>query len=185
MRKTDKKFVVYCHTNKTNNKKYIGITCQKLNQRFRNGNGYKTCPYFYRAIKKYGWNNFVHTVLYKNLSQEEAKSKEIELIKKYNTKNKKHGYNVTPGGEGCSGEDNPWYGHHHTEETRIKMSKQRKGVPKTEEWKRKIRESNMDRIVSDETKKKMRENHADVSGMNNPCFGRKLSKKHIEKMTAW
>lgn len=182
MKKLDKMFIVYCHTNKTNNKKYIEITCQEPNQRFRNGKGYKSSPHFYYAIKKYGWDNFTHEILYENLSQDEAKSKEIKLIKQYNTRNKNFGYNITPGGEGYSGKDNPWYGHHHTEETKKKMSEQRKGVPKTEEWKKKIRESNIGKIVSDETRKKMKENHADVLGVNNPCFGRKLSKEQIQKM---
>ena len=48
-------FYVYIHTNKINNKKYIGITCQNPSKRWRNGNGYKN-GYFAKAIKKYGWD---------------------------------------------------------------------------------------------------------------------------------
>lgn len=37
----DKKYTVYIHTNKINNKCYIGITCKKLEERWRtNGSGY-------------------------------------------------------------------------------------------------------------------------------------------------
>lgn len=62
------------------------------------------------------------------------------------------------------------------------MSIQRKGVPKSEEWKNKISESNKGKIISKETKNKMRQNHANVSGVNNPCYGRKLSNEMIEKL---
>ena len=139
MKHNNKKFIVYCHKNKVNGKRYIGITCQQLNQRFRNGKGYKSSPHFNHAIQKYGWGNFEHQILFSELSEEDAKNKEIEMIEKYNTRDSRYGYNITPGGEGYSGEDNPWYGKHHSEESKKKMSEARKGIPKTEEWKRKIK----------------------------------------------
>ena len=47
------------HKNKTNGKVYIGQTIQDdPNKRWKNGHNYKTCIFFARAIKKYGWNNF-------------------------------------------------------------------------------------------------------------------------------
>ena len=168
--------------NKTNGKRYIGITCQKPNDRFRNGNGYKSSPYFYNAICKYGWNNFEHIIIYNDLLEYDAKQKEIELIEEYKTRDSAFGYNMTPGGEGYCGEDNPWFGKHHTEESKRKMSEARKGVPKTEEWKRKISESNKGKIISDKTKEKMSLNHADVYGKNNPCYGKKLSKERIDEL---
>ena len=182
MTKTEKLFLVYCHTNNINEKKYIGITCQEPNQRFRNGKGYKTNQHFFSAIKKYGWDNFSHEILFENLTKDEAMKKEIYLISKYNTRDPSFGYNITPGGEVCRGEDSPWYGRHHTEETKRKMSEKRRGVPKAEEWKKKVSESHKGRIFSAETRKKMSQNHADFSGEKNPCFGKKLSKEHIEKM---
>lgn len=178
----NKRFVVYCHTNKTNNKKYIGITCQELNQRFRNGNGYKRSPYFYSAIQKYGWDNFTHEVLYNDLSETEAKEKEIELIDKLKTKDKKYGYNLTPGGEGYVGEDNPWTGKHHTEEAKRKMSDARKGIPKSEKFKKYMSEKLKGRKFSDETRRKMCENHADFSGENNYWYGKKRNPELMKKM---
>lgn len=178
----NKKFIVYCHTNKVNGKRYIGLTCQKPNQRFRNGNGYKDNKHFYAAIQKYGWDNFEHSILFDNLTQTEAQEKEIYLIAKYNPRNPLFGYNITPGGNVCSGSDSPWYGKHHTEATKQKMSEQRTGVHKTEEWKRRISESNKGKIVSAETRARMSKNHANVAGENNPCFGRKLTDEHIAKM---
>lgn len=82
-----------------NKKMYIGITGQRPKKRWQNGNGYITSDYFYRAIQKYGWGNIKHEILYENLSKEEACKKEIELILKYKTTDRKNGYNRTFGGE--------------------------------------------------------------------------------------
>ena len=53
------------------------MTGQNPEQRWQNGKHYKTCPYFYNAIEKYGWDNFEHIILQKNLSQEQANILEI------------------------------------------------------------------------------------------------------------
>lgn len=96
--------IVYIHTNKINGKVYIGITSKKNPQkRWEYGYGYKSCPLFNRAIEKYGWNNFYHQIVYKDISFEEAKKKEIELIKQYHSNDKKHGYNILEGGSGALG----------------------------------------------------------------------------------
>ena len=176
----DKRFVVYCHTNLINGKKYIGITCQSLDQRFRNGKGYKSSKHFNSAIQQYGWESFEHEILFEDLPLEEAKAKEIDLIKEYKTRDPEYGYNMTPGGEGYYGEDSPWFGRHHTEEARKKMSEKHKGVPKTEQWKKLMSKKMKGRVFSEETRRKMSENHADFSGKNSPMYGRKLSQEHIE-----
>ena len=90
-------YTVYMHKNKINGKVYIGTTCQQpAKRRWRQGSTYKECPKFYKDIKKYGFNNFEHIILFEKLNQEEAFKKEIELIEKYNSINK--GYNVLKGG---------------------------------------------------------------------------------------
>lgn len=89
-------YIVYEHTNKINNKKYIGITSCSLKRRSKNGEGYKGCEKFYNAIQKYGWNNFYHKILFRNLSKKEAELKEQQLIKEYNTQI--DGYNIAEGG---------------------------------------------------------------------------------------
>lgn len=116
----EKKWRVYMHTNKINGKKYIGMT--SLNTKIRwglSGQGYKT-QYFKRAIDKYGWDNFEHEVLFNNLEEKVAKEKEIELIKKYKTKDRRFGYNLTDGGEGT-------LGFVVTEETKQKLRKSHLG----------------------------------------------------------
>jgi hypothetical protein len=94
-------YCVYLHTNKINGKKYFGITCLKPEKRWNSGKGYSTKqPRLYSAIKKYGWNNFAHEVLFDGLTKDQAIELEIKLIKEYNTTNVAFGYNNTIGGEG-------------------------------------------------------------------------------------
>ena len=95
----DKKWYVYIHTNKINQKKYIGISSEpNPNTRWKNGNGYKH-QIFYRAIEKYGWDNFEHEIIISELTEQEAKEKEIELIAQYDTNNPNFGYNRSKGGD--------------------------------------------------------------------------------------
>lgn len=92
-------YCVYIHTNKINNKKYIGVTKLDPEQRWKNGMGYKKQS-FYNAIMKYGWDNFEHEIIYKNLTAKDASIKEQELIKKFQSNNPNFGYNNTSGGLG-------------------------------------------------------------------------------------
>jgi hypothetical protein len=101
----ERTFIVYCHTNKINNKKYIGITCQDPETRWGyKGNNYKQSqPYFAKAIKKYSWDGFTHEILFEGLTAQEASDKEIELIAFYHTyigDPECQGYNLTRGGFG-------------------------------------------------------------------------------------
>ena len=78
---------------------YIGMTKQSLERRFLNGRGYKHSSHFNAAIEKYGWENFEHTVIADNLSEDEAKDLETILIQEYKTQDKRFGYNISPGGD--------------------------------------------------------------------------------------
>lgn len=101
------KYKVYMHI-APNNKKYIGITsCDDPEKRWRKGKGYYKNKHFTNAIKRYGWENIEHKILYEDLEKEEAQTKEIELIKKHKSNNVKYGYNNTKGGENIFiGKDN-------------------------------------------------------------------------------
>ena len=90
-------YIVYKHTNKTNGKIYIGITCQTPEQRWRSGLGDKDQSKFYNAILKYSWNGFLHEIIFSNLSQKQAYELEEKLIKQYDSID--NGYNIQIGGE--------------------------------------------------------------------------------------
>lgn len=76
-------YVVYIHKNILNGKVYVGQTCN-LSERWRNnGKNYFNSIKFYNAIKKYGWDNFTHEVVYSNLNKQAADKLEKELIHKY------------------------------------------------------------------------------------------------------
>lgn len=127
-------------------KYYVGITSKSVIERWNNGNGYHN-QIFYKAIKKYGWDNIEHYIIAQNLTENEAKNFEKILIKKLksNTYKCKYGYNKTDGGDGTLGyvmsqeikdkmsknrigQCNPFYGKTHTKEARLKMSKFRRGI---------------------------------------------------------
>ena len=63
MRKRD--YTVYLHINKVNKKVYVGITSMRVENRWREGKGYKKCEIMNKAILKYGWSNFEHIILCK------------------------------------------------------------------------------------------------------------------------
>ena len=72
-----KKYIIYLHKNKINHKCYVGQTCQKPEQRWgRNGQGYHQQSYFYRAIQKYGWDNFEHIILETDIDETRVDERE-------------------------------------------------------------------------------------------------------------
>lgn len=125
-------YVVYCHTNKINGKRYVGITSQKPEKRWGNGCNYRDNSYFYRAIQKYGWEEFTHEILFTGLSKKEAQDKEVYLIAKWDLTNRSKGYNISHGGEGVESV---------SDATRLKMSLLRKGKKLSEETKLKMSKS--------------------------------------------
>ena len=142
-------YTVYCHTNKLNNKRYVGITKQEPKVRWQNGYGYRGNEYFFRAIQKYGWDNFDHEILYEGLEKEEAERIEIQLIKDWNLNDRKFGYNISHGGN-CLGSV--------SEETKQKISKGHKGISThnmTSDVRERISEKLSGRKLSEETKSKM------------------------------
>ena len=97
-----KEYCVYVHTNKANGKRYVGITSMIPEKRWANGHGYRSNVLFYRAIQKYGWESFEHSVLFDGLTRKGAYAKEIELISTFNASNPRFGYNIDKGGNGSN-----------------------------------------------------------------------------------
>ena len=184
MENIDKKYCVYLHTNKINYKVYVGQTCQNPNARWNNGNGYKTCTYFYHAIQKYGWDNFEHIIFADNLTKAEADCMERMLIALYHTNSAQYGYNLTDGGEGVAGYkmtaeqkqkiSNALKNHRHSEETKQKIRDANIGRRHTTETKQKLSIKRRKENLSEDTRKKLSENailrYADPT--NNPFYGK-------------
>lgn len=145
----DKTWTVYVHKNKTNGKRYVGITSKpKPEHRWNSGRGYSENSYFYAAIQKYGWNGFEHIILATGMDEESAKIAECNLIKFWNTKDRLFGYNMTTGGDGTPG-------YHPSEETRAKLSCVRRKENLSEETLRRRSAGLRGRKFSDEHKKKI------------------------------
>lgn len=124
-----KNYVVYCHTLKNDGRKYIGITAQNPRKRWKYGAGYTS--YFKNAIQKYGWDSFEHTILFENLTEDEAIQKEIELIKELDLTDRSKGFNICDGGQGTKG-------YKFNEEDLEKMRLSHLGKKHSEEQKKKI-----------------------------------------------
>lgn len=199
-------YKIYLINNLLNHKKYVGMTKFSLEERFLQHS--KKGFLLTEAIKKYGEQKFSIELIEEVESAERAYELEIFYIREYNTK-APNGYNLTDGGDGIFGwqptdeyrqecservkklhknQKIGMYGKNHTEETKQKMSKSLKGNQNclgrvlSEETKSKISLSHKGKILSDKTKKKISENHHNVSGENNPMYGKKHSPETIEKI---
>lgn len=75
-------------------------------------------------MNKYGFENFKFELLEICTSLDDMNQLEIDYIKKYNSTNKKNGYNIEKGGDNYFVSD----------ETRKKMSETGKGRKQSKEW---------------------------------------------------
>lgn len=133
-------YCVYAHINKTNGKRYVGITSQDPEIRWKNGHAYNHNPHLTAAFKKYGWDGFDHIILHDNLSQIDACNLEKDYIKKWNLTNNNYGYNVSLGGKGSSGVIP-------SQQTREKMSTAKIGTTLSDIHKKKIQNSSRKKCV--------------------------------------
>lgn len=169
---------IYMTINVLNGKRYIG---QKKSDKFLTKYSYVgSGKLLWRSINKYGIENFAIELLDTANSKNELNDKEIYWIDYYDATNDPMFYNIQLGGNGgditkrmtneeynryrykisdnlkgkldFSGEKNPFYGKHHSDATRSKISY-------------------CMRHLSAESRQKMIDNHADVSGSNNPMYG--------------
>lgn len=189
----EREYFVYKHIS-PNGKVYIGITCQKHpEKRWMGGLGYQENEHFYRAIKKYGWNNFIHEIVASGLSKKDACDMEMQLISKYKSYDENFGYNNTFGGEanipsehtlqkmrGKCGPLNNMYGKKMPESAKQKLREINTGKKMSEDTKLKISLANKGkntwskgRFISEETRKQI----------SNKLRGRIFSDSHKDKLS--
>lgn len=180
-------YKVYRHISPSG-KVYIGITKCELEKRWKNGKGYEYNSIFSNAIKKYGWNNFKHEVLFSELNEVSAKLIECDLIYYYKQLN--ISYNITDGGDGSAGRIV-------SEEARYKMSiakkgkaSPRKGIKLSDETKQKLREANLGKHISEEVKEKIRVKNKNIvfsdehrRKISEALKGRKVSEETRKKLS--
>lgn len=152
---------IYSITNIVNGKRYIGLAgC--LNDRYRYhksdlNRGVERNPHLQLSYNKYGPENFKFELV--NLcSLKDLNDMEIYFIKAFDTTNRDKGYNITEGGK------RPKI----AEESKIKMSIAKKGIPLTEEHKNNV-SIGLKNIFAAGKRVQW-------------CTGKKLSEEHKEKI---
>lgn len=195
-REREKPFgIIYKAENIINKKVYIGQTTRNLNERkFSHISSSKkgsNC-YFHLAIKKYGTENFIWSIIDECYSLEECNIKEEHYILLYRSYEKQNGYNIKMGGFNFKLAEETKIkislankGKKHTEEAKRKMSESRTGEKHfrfgkhlSEEHRQKLREKKLGIKHSEETKKKFSENR---KGVNNSMFGKKRTMSQEQK----
>lgn len=195
----ERNYKLYVHISPSN-KRYYGITgLERMQDRWQNGEGYKHNRHFYNAINKYGWDNIQHIVLFNKLTQKEAQLLEQMYIALYDTTNGKYGYNKDLGGnvpsmenrrkrsESMQGHNNPFYGKHHTQETKDILRIKSTGRHHSEESKKKIsaglRNTWNDPNSTFNTEEFIEKRREAVTGEKNGMYGKHHSDETIEKMS--
>ena len=184
---------IYLTTNLSTNEKYIGKHYGELDDDYL-GSG----KILKRAINKYGKDNFKREILYISKDYQENNQKEKEFIKKYNAVQDRNFYNISEGGDGgdifhllpikqqekirentrkrTSGENNPRYGIHLSEETKEKIRQNRNtNYMKTEKYRKTMSEA-----IKGERNGMYGKKHSEVSKikMSEAKKGKKLGKEN-------
>ena len=165
--------IVYCAQNLVNQKIYIGKTIHSVEHRMAGHKGKAIRGlnnYFQKAIRKHGFDSFDWCVLTEEDNENKLNELEKYWIKILETTNPEYGYNICEGGgrgkvlsldhlkklsENNKGENNPYYGKKHTEETKNLMS-----IAAQKRWakpafREKACKTMAGRVLSEETKKKI------------------------------
>ena len=160
-----KEGTIYIVTNLINQKQYIGQTIRKFKERQEEHFRSNKCIYFYRALKKYGKENF-KWISFK-CPMEDLDYNERLLIKELKTQ-KPNGYNIEFGG--------------HKNKILYKETKKKMSLRAKERLKNKENHPMWGKHHSEESKQKIRNNKPDQSGEKNGMFGKHHSENILIKM---
>ena len=159
-------YSIYKATSKTTGKSYIGFDSNWPNRKSVHKSNIKHKDYkFYRALKKYGWDDFEWSLVYQSTDRDHTLNEmESYFIKQYDTFT--NGYNMTVGGDGSV----------LSEEIIERIRKANIGKKLSEETKEKLRQINLGKKQSPETKEKNRQSNLGRG------LGRKLSDETKDKL---
>jgi group I intron endonuclease len=193
-------FIVYRIINKKNGKSYVGFTSKSLEYRWKehvyaalNRNSHYR---LHAAIRKYGVDNFERVVLAETPDGHNALNVlEPHFIIEFDTR--KNGYNTKPGGsnrgwkhteEACrkmslnnhwrgksrSGDLNPMFGQHQSDEVKRKISKANSG-----------KTPRLGAVLSEATKLKIKQKAVEryANGFKNPRRGKYHTSESLRKMS--
>lgn len=147
-------------------KMYIGQTIDlesrwKHHLQISNNSADKNHQLIHKAIAKYGRDTFIFVPLQAAVNYQEVLDAEKYWIDFYQTNTSRYGrsagYNLTDGGEG-------WFGKHHTEESKLKISL-----------------ANTGKIHSESFKENRRTWYA---GEGNPMYGKHHTNKSLRKISS-
>jgi group I intron endonuclease len=199
--------IVYCFTNTTNGKQYIGQTIQRLDRRIKGhlaSGAQRGCRAIRSALQKHGFDNFKVEVLASAVDQSELDRLESELIASKNTM-VPHGYNLRGGGSHGRLSDETkkikseiaksgnWVRHLLTPDgkrrfpapmlssgPRNRMAEAKRGQRLSPEHKEKIGAAHRSREFSDEHVTKLRQNLTKANAVKN---GKPLCDEHKQKIS--
>lgn len=173
------KGLVYCYHCISTGKKYIGKTINEEKRKIRHKHDCKrgVDNKFYRAVRKYGWDNFIYGIV-DEYNVDILNEQEMYYIDCYDTYH--NGYNSTIGGEGVSGFSQ-------SKESRKKMSESAKNRDKTpylkyftEEEKREAKRKR-DREYQQRVKERRKE-YMKEWGKNNKEKRKEYQKKYQQRV---
>lgn len=195
-------YCIYCHRNTINGKRYFGQTVFQDNPELRwgkNGEGYQYNDHFWKAIQKYGWDNFEHYILQTDLTKEEADELEDLNIIAFNTTDHRYGYNHRGGGSTgklssdtktkisaklktlyANGYVHPMLGKHHSDEAKDKLRKVHIGKSLSEEHKQKISSAEKGRIHTKEALRKQSLTKTGRIKINNGCVDKYILPNELD-----
>lgn len=148
--------IIYVVKNKVNGKHYVGQTIREWPERkIKHERDGKNI--IGRAINKYGKESFEWNIIEKDIEDQDVLNMLERLhISRYEASIDDWGYNIQEGGNNSQ----------HHESTKLKISKKLMG-----------------KKVSEKTRKLMSINHTDVTGENNPMYGKTHKESSKQKMS--
>ena len=108
-----KRWTIYCHTHTESGRRYVGMTSQTWQERWKNhvhaAKNSKGWGHFPNAIRKYGKDAFDHEVLEVCDTLEDANAAEEKWIAYFDTTDPEKGFNLKKGGQHTPHPvSNPW-----------------------------------------------------------------------------